>query len=215
MAAVEKNNENSEKRTGFEKGAAFEKKAGFEKEVRELVETGYSGVEEAILACKNCPLHETASNKVIGKGSRTPKVLFIGEAPGKNEDEKGIPFCGRAGKELDKMLEYMRLSEEDWAVINTLKCRPPENRNPKKSELEACKPFLAAQIALLDPKVVILLGNTAEKAYCPGKKMEWGVPEEIGGRMILKIYHPAALIYTRSRIETQHALIDENRGLWE
>ncbi len=197
MAAVEKNNDD------------------FEKKVRELVEAGYSGIEEAILACKKCPLHESATNKVIGKGSRTPKVLFIGEAPGKNEDEKGIPFCGRAGKELDKMLEYMGLSEEDWAVINTLKCRPPENRNPKKSELEACKPFLSAQIALLDPKVIILLGNTAEKAYSPGKKLEWGIPEEIGGRKVLKIYHPAALIYTRSRIETQHALIDKNRGLWE
>ena len=142
-------------------------------------------------------------------------MLFIGEAPGKNEDEKGIPFCGRAGKELDKMLEYMGLSEEEWAVINTLKCRPPENRNPKKSELEACKPFLVAQITLLDPKVIILLGNTAEKAYSPGKNLEWGVPEEIDGRTVLKLYHPAALIYTRSRIETQHALIDENRGLWE
>jgi uracil-DNA glycosylase family 4 len=209
VAAVEKNKDN------FEKNNNLGKRADFEKKVRELVEAGYSGVEEAILACKKCPLHETASNKVIGKGSSAPKVLFIGEAPGKNEDEKGIPFCGRAGKELDKMLEYMRLSEEDWAVINTLKCRPPENRNPKKSELEACKPFLAAQITLLDPKIIILLGNTAEKAYSPGKKLEWGVPEEIDGRTVLKIYHPAALIYTRSRIETQHALIDKNRGLWE
>ncbi|MCQ1536908.1 uracil-DNA glycosylase [Methanosarcina sp. KYL-1] len=187
----------------------------FEARAKELVDAGYEAVEKAIIACTRCPLHETATNRVIGKGSRTPKVLFIGEAPGKNEDEKGIPFCGRAGKELDKMVEYMGLSEKDWAVINTVKCRPPENRNPKKTELESCKPFLLAQITLLDPNLIILLGNTAEKAYCPEKKLEWGVPENVEGQTVLKLFHPAALIYTRSRTGTQHELIDRNRGLWE
>lgn len=183
--------------------------------IRDLVKSGFSGIEEAILACEKCPLHETVTNKVIGKGSEAPKVLFIGEAPGKNEDEKGIPFCGRAGKELDKMLEYMALPAEDWAVINTLKCRPPKNRNPTKAELECCKPFLLAQIELLDPKVLILLGNTAERAFCPGRKLEWGIPEEFDGRVVLKLYHPAALIYTRSREEVQKEMIDKNRELWE
>lgn len=179
------------------------------------VKCGFSGIEKAILACKKCPLHETVTNKVIGKGSIAPKVLFVGEAPGKTEDEKGIPFCGRAGKELDKMLEYMALSAEDWAVINTLKCRPPGNRNPTKPELESCKPFLLAQIELLDPKVIILLGNTAERAFCPGRKLEWGIPENFDGRIVLKLYHPAALIYTRLREEVQKEMIDQNRGLWE
>lgn len=191
------------------------KNEDMEKRVLELVKAGYTGVEKAIRACTKCLLHETATNRVIGKGSMHPRVLFIGEAPGKNEDEKGVPFCGMAGKVLDRMIEYMGFLEEDWAVINTVKCRPPENRNPKKNELECCKPFLLAQISLLDPKVIILLGNTAAKAFCPEMKLEWGIPDKIEGRSILKLYHPAALLYMRSKVETQHALIDKNRELWE
>ncbi|ETA67163.1 uracil-DNA glycosylase, family 4 [Methanolobus tindarius DSM 2278] len=184
--------------------------------VSKLVEQGFEAVEKEILECKDCQLHETVTNKVISKGSRTPSVVFVGEAPGKNEDETGVPFCGRAGKNLDGMIEYMGLSGDEYAVINTIKCRPPKNRNPLKSEIKACKPFLEAQIQLLNPKVIILLGNTAEKAFCDGDKLEWGVPKAVDGKYtLLKIYHPAALIYQRSRIEEQNTLIDNNRHLWE
>jgi DNA polymerase len=184
--------------------------------VCELVEQGFEAVEKEILECMDCQLHETVTNKVISKGSRTPRVVFVGEAPGKNEDETGVPFCGRAGKNLDGMIEYMGLSGDDYAVINTIKCRPPKNRNPLKSEIKACKPFLEAQIQLLDPKVIILLGNTAEKAFCDGEKLEWGVPRAVNGKYtLLKIYHPAALIYQRTRIEEQNTLIDNNRHLWK
>jgi DNA polymerase len=149
------------------------------------------------------------------KGSRTPRVLFIGEAPGRTEDMTGIPFSGRAGKKLDEMIGYMGLSGEDYAVINTVKCRPPNNRKPLKSEIAACRPFMMAQIKMLAPKVIILLGNTAEEAFCMGRKLEWGIPKVAEGVAILKIYHPAAMIYQRSRIEDQKALIDRNRHLWE
>ena len=186
----------------------------FEERVRKLVEAGYETVAREVIACTRCPLHKSAIRRVIGKGSCNPKVFFIGEAPGKTENETGIPFYGRAGKKLDKMVEYMGLSEEDWMVTNTVKCHPPENRKPRINEIECCKPFLIAQITLLDPKIIILLGNTAEKSYCPEKKLEWGVPEEYEGRTILKLYHPAALIYTASKIETQCAFIDKNRNLW-
>ncbi|WP_406671249.1 uracil-DNA glycosylase [Methanolobus sp. ZRKC4] len=186
------------------------------RKVSELVEQGFEGIEKEIMECTDCQLHETVTNRVISKGSRSPRVVFIGEAPGKNEDETGIPFCGRAGKNLDEMIEYMGLSENGYAVINTIKCRPPKNRNPLKNEINACKAFLLAQIRLLDPKVIILLGNTAEKAFCNGEKLEWGVPRIVDGKYtLLKIYHPAALIYQRSRIEEQNALIDSNRNLWE
>ncbi|WP_440952634.1 uracil-DNA glycosylase [Methanococcoides sp. FTZ1] len=171
-------------------------------------------VEEHIFECKACPLSETIINKVVRKGSDRPKVLFIGEAPGKNEDETGVPFCGRAGKILDELIDYSGLEESDWAVINTIKCRPPKNRNPNRKELEACKPFLKRQIELLDPRLIILLGNTAEKAFLNGQKMEWGAVEEFEGRKVLKIFHPAALIYTRSRTEEQHRFLDENRHLF-
>ncbi|SFM16663.1 uracil-DNA glycosylase [Methanolobus profundi] len=184
--------------------------------VSELVEQGFKVIEKEIMGCTDCQLHETVTNRVISKGSTSPKVVFVGEAPGKNEDESGIPFCGRAGKNLDGMIEYMGLSVDDYAVINTIKCRPPKNRNPLKCEINACKPFLQAQIELLGPKVIILLGNTAEKAFCNGEKLDWGVPRPVDGKYtLLKIYHPAALIYQRSRIEEQNSLIDNNRHLWE
>jgi len=192
-----------------------EKRGEFEERVRTMVEAGYETVAREVVACTRCQLHKSAIKRVIGKGSSNPKVFFIGEAPGESENKSGIPFYGRAGKQLDKMIEYMRLSDEDWMVTNTVKCHPPENRRPKIDEIECCKPFLLAQITLLNPKIIILLGNTAERSYCPGKKLEWGVPVEHEGRTILKLYHPAALIYTRSKIEIQQAFIDKNRNLWE
>ncbi|MBP2031073.1 DNA polymerase [Methanohalophilus levihalophilus] len=172
-------------------------------------------LEKQIPTCTSCPLHETATQKVIRKGSENPKILFIGEAPGKNEDETGVPFCGRAGKVLDQIIDYMRLDEQEWAVINTIKCRPPNNRNPNKKELQACRSFLENQIELLDPKVIILLGNTAETAFVGKGTLGWGECREIDGSKVLKLYHPAALIYTRSRIPEQHQFIDANRKLWE
>jgi DNA polymerase len=191
-----------------------ENRRDFDERVRKMVEAGYDTIVREAIVCTRCPLHKSAIKHVVGKGSCHPKVFFIGEAPGESENKSGIPFYGRAGKQLDKMIEYMRLSNEDWMVTNTVKCHPPENRQPKINEIECCKPFLLAQIILLDPKIIILLGNTAERSYCPGKKLEWGVPEEIEGRTVLKLYHPAALIYTRSKIEIQHAFIDNNRSLW-
>ncbi len=175
----------------------------------------FTVLEQRILSCTSCELCKTVNNRVIGKGSLNPRIIFIGEAPGKNEDLSGIPFCGRAGKVLDSMIEYMDIADEDWAVINTVKCRPPDNRAPKKGELASCKPFLDKQIELLDPALIILLGNTAQKAFCPGRKLEWGCAQQIDGRHILKIYHPAALIYTRSRTQDQYRFIDENSHFWK
>lgn len=182
--------------------------------VFDLVEGGFPYLKQKILDCQRCALHETVTNKVISKGSEKPKVVFIGEAPGKNEDETGIPFCGRAGKLLDKFIEYMALKEDEWAVINTLKCRPPANRTPTKKEIDICRPFLTAQLELMNPKIIILLGNTAEKAY--GETLSWGESKtDENGRQVVKIFHPAALIYQRSREAEQYAYLDKYRFLWE
>lgn len=182
--------------------------------VAALVAGGFPYLKREILSCRNCALHETVINKVITKGSENPKVVFIGEAPGKNEDETGVPFCGRAGKLLDKFIDYMALKDEDWAVVNTLKCRPPANRTPTRKEIEICRPFLEAQLALMKPKVIILLGNTAEKAY--GETLTWGeAKQKEDGTYVVKIFHPAALIYRRSREPEQYAFLDKYRHLWE
>ncbi len=180
----------------------------------ELVKLGLKGITAGILECKKCPLHENATNKVIIRGSERPKVLFIGEAPGKNEDEAGIPFCGRAGKVLDRLIDHMALEKSEYAIINAVKCRPPNNRKPTQNELKACRPFLLAQIELLDPKVIILLGNTAEQAFCISP-LKWGeavTTQE--GIQLLKIYHPAALLYRRALMAQQKEMIDRNRNLW-
>ncbi|WNY27115.1 uracil-DNA glycosylase [Methanolapillus ohkumae] len=180
---------------------------------KETIMETFPGIEKLILDCKRCDLHKTVTNKVISKGSTHPKVVFIGEAPGKNEDETGIPFCGRAGKLLDKMIDYMKLKEEDWAVINTIKCRPPENRTPTVKEIEICRPFLTAQLNLMNPAVIILLGNTAEKAF--GESAGWGeVKKTKDGKNILKIFHPAAMIYKREREQEQYAFLDKYKYLW-
>ncbi|HML26714.1 MAG TPA: uracil-DNA glycosylase [Methanomethylovorans sp.] len=181
----------------------------------ELVKQGLQGITANIVECKLCQLNENATNKVIMRGSERPKVLFIGEAPGKSEDEAGIPFCGRAGKVLDGLIDYMDLEENEYAIINTVKCRPPNNRKPTQNELRTCRPFLLAQIELLDPDVIILLGNTAEQAFCVSS-LNWGeamiTPE---GKHLMKLYHPAALLYRRALMEEQKRMIDRNRDLWK
>ncbi|WP_321418709.1 uracil-DNA glycosylase [uncultured Methanomethylovorans sp.] len=183
--------------------------------VSELVKIGLKGITLTILECKRCQLHENVINKVIMRGSERPKVLFIGEAPGKSEDEAGIPFCGRAGKVLDGLINYMDLDENEYAIINTVKCRPPNNRKPTQKELKTCIPFLFAQIEILDPKVIILLGNTAEQAFSVSS-LCWGeaviTPE---GKHLIKLYHPAALLYRRSLMEKQKEMIDMNKALWQ
>ncbi|MCC7576050.1 MAG: uracil-DNA glycosylase [Methanomethylovorans sp.] len=181
----------------------------------ELIKLGIEGITATILECKSCPLHENATNKVIIRGSERPKVLFIGEAPGKNEDENGIPFCGRAGKVLDELIDHMALEENEYAMINTVKCRPPNNRKPTQNELRTCRPFLVAQIALLDPDVIILLGNTAEQAFCVSS-LKWGeavITQE--GKHLMKLYHPAALLYRRTLMRQQKEMIDKNKKLWQ
>jgi DNA polymerase len=159
--------------------------------------------------CKNC------KNIVIGKGNLNADILFVGEAPGKNEDEQGLPFVGMAGKNLDKLLEKVGLSFEDIYIANILKCRPPENRNPLSEEIKAHTPWLIHQIKEIKPKVICSLGNYATKFFLsegdvdkmdkqPGITSLHGKIKfvEIGGIKIklIPLFHPAAIIYKRDLI---------------
>ncbi len=116
---------------------------------------------EAIKNCKSCELHKTAKNKVIGRGSLSPDVLFVGEAPGAEEDIQGKPFAGPSGELLNHWIK--KLKTKKVAIINIIKCRPPKNRTPTKEEVEECSKFLEAQIELLDPKIIVALGTVAMK----------------------------------------------------
>lgn len=126
------------------------------------------------------------------------------------EDKTGIPFVGPAGKQLDKMAEYLELSKKDYAVVNVLKCKTPGNRDPTSEEIETCKPFLKSQIKELNPKVIILLGNVAEKAISI-VSLTRGKIYMFSGIIVIKVYHPAALLYQASRIPEQKQYLDRVR----
>lgn len=153
-------------------------------------------LKEAVMACKKCPLHETVTNKVIGRGSLHPRVLFIGEAPGENEDKEGKPFCGLSGRELDKWIRYLGLKKDEYAVTNVVKCRPPNNRDPTPEEIKACKPFLDKQIELLNPEFIVTLGRIAAQQFVDIKS----ITKETGfhGDKIFVMVHPAYVLRNRA-----------------
>jgi DNA polymerase len=160
--------------------------------------------------CVRCPqLAETRTRVVFGAGNADADLLFVGEAPGRNEDEQGIPFVGAAGKLLDQLLGEIGLSRDDVFIVNTLKCRPPGNRDPLPQEISNCQGWLFRQLELIQPKVVCTLGNFATKLLredMTGITRLHGQAEVrvIGPRAVrlMPLYHPAAALYTRSLLET-------------
>lgn len=163
--------------------------------------------EEARI-CRDCVLHETRTSVVFGSGNADADLMFVGEAPGKTEDERGLPFVGQAGKLLDQLLEEVGLQRRDVFVVNTLKCRPPGNRDPYPNELQSCQKYLFRQIELIQPTVIATLGNFATKLLRDdptGITKIHGHAEErvIGPRRVrlYPLYHPAAALYTRSMVD--------------
>jgi uracil-DNA glycosylase len=161
---------------------------------------------------KSTEIFKNCTNIVIGKGNENADILFVGEAPGRNEDEQGIPFVGAAGKRLDALLEKVGLSLDDIYIANILKCRPPENRDPLPDEIRAHTPWLIKQIKDIRPKVICSLGNYATKFFLAGgnvdeMKKQVGITMvhgkvremEFGGLNIklLPLFHPAAMIYNQ------------------
>jgi uracil-DNA glycosylase family 4 len=165
-------------------------------------------VWEEARKCRDCMLHETRTTVVFGSGNADADLMFVGEAPGKNEDERGLPFVGQAGKLLDQLLEEVGLERRDVFVVNTLKCRPPGNRDPYPNELQSCQKYLYRQIELIQPTVIATLGNFATKLLrddTTGITKIHGQAEErvIGPRRVrlYPLYHPAAALYTRSMVD--------------
>lgn len=149
-----------------------------------------------------CALRETATQAVPGDGNADADILFIGEAPGKKEDETGVPFVGAAGKFLSEMLASVNLSREDIYITNVVKYRPPENRDPFPDEIEACAEWLAEQVALIDPKIIVTLGRHALSRFFPDAKISdvhgHAFRREMpgfGNRLFYVLYHPAAALY--------------------
>ena len=154
-------------------------------------------LEQTCASCTACSLHETRTNCVFGTGSRTAKLLFVGEAPGEREDETGIPFVGAAGQLLDKYLIAVGLERENVYIANILKCRPPRNRDPLPEEGDACIGFLREQVKLIRPKIIVCLGRiSAMRLIKPDFKItrEHGIIVQKGAFAMTAVYHPAALL---------------------
>jgi DNA polymerase len=174
-------------------------------------------IKNLVNKCQKCDLHKTKINYVFGEGNEEAKIVFIGEAPGANEDKQGRPFVGRAGGILDELLASIDLSRGDIFICNILKCRPPQNRNPTPNEINLCTQYLDAQINVLNPKVICTLGNFATQ-YMMKK---YGLPVEgiskLHGKIfnvttinenikLIPLYHPAVATYNP---ETKATLIKD------
>jgi DNA polymerase len=159
--------------------------------------------------CTKCPLSQTRTTVVFGSGNADADLMFVGEAPGANEDKQGLPFVGQAGKLLEKLLGEIGLTRGDVWICNTLKCRPPGNRDPHPEEIATCEPYLRQQVELIQPKVICTLGNFATKLLRgdpAGITRVHGQPEtrSFGSHAVrlYPIFHPAAALYTPSMLET-------------
>ena len=152
--------------------------------------------------CPRCKLSKTRTNIVFGQGSPKAELMFVGEAPGRDEDEQGLAFVGRAGQLLTKIIEAMGKKREDVFIANVLKCRPPNNRNPEQDEVASCRPFLEEQIRLISPKVIVTLGTFAAQALLetdePIGRMR-GRWRSAQGTRVMPTFHPAFLLRSPER----------------
>ncbi len=163
----------------------------------ELKDFDLESLEKKVAGCQECSLYKTRNKTVFGYGNPSARVVFIGEAPGRDEDLQGIPFVGRSGKLLDKILGAIGFTRDDIYIANILKCRPPENRDPREDEVEVCERYLARQLQLIDPVLICTLGRVAAqnllKTKSSLKTLREGV-HNYNGIKVVVTYHPAALL---------------------
>jgi len=164
--------------------------------------TNLDAIAQEVAGCRLCKLGHTRTNAVPGEGNPQARIMFVGEGPGAEEDAQGRPFVGSAGKLLDKLIVSMDLKREDVFIGNVVKCRPPRNRDPEPGEVKACMPYLARQIDIIRPDVLVILGATALRALIDPKaritrvRGDW---LERSGIMVMPTFHPAALLRDPSK----------------
>ncbi|HMC22887.1 MAG TPA: uracil-DNA glycosylase [Thermoanaerobaculia bacterium] len=158
-------------------------------------------LEQIVIACEQCRLSKSRTQVVYGVGNPNADLMFIGEAPGRDEDIQGEPFVGRAGQLLTDIIKAMKLTRDNVYIANVIKCRPPENRNPELDELESCRPYIRRQVEIIQPRVIVTLGRFAlqsltEKSYAISSvRGQW---LEYNGIKVMPTYHPAYLLRTPS-----------------
>ncbi len=161
-------------------------------------------LEAEALVCTRCRLAEGRTNVVFGSGDPAADLMFVGEGPGKREDEQGLPFVGPSGMLLEELLGEIGLTRDQVYIANVVKCRPPNNRDPREDEIDACKGYLRSQIQLIDPRVVVTLGNFAAKLLLntdTGITRLRGVAYEWWGRHLVPTFHPAAALRGRPQVK--------------
>lgn len=154
-------------------------------------------LSEQVAACPKCALSKTRTKAVPGAGDPHADIVFIGEGPGYNEDQQGLPFVGQAGKFLDELLASIDLRREDVYITNVIKCRPPNNRDPQPGEIEACAPWLEQQLDIIKPRMIVTLGRFSMSRYFQGQTIGriHGRPKKIDGVVVVPMYHPAAALH--------------------
>lgn len=163
----------------------------------ELTKLSFPALREVALKCTKCPLCKSRTQVVFGTGNPKAELMFIGEAPGADEDAQGLPFVGRAGQLLTKIIEAMGFKREDVYIANILKCRPPGNRPPKPEEIEQCEPYLLSQIDHIKPKMIVALGSFAAQTLLKtDKKISGlrGIFHDYHGVRLMPTFHPAYLL---------------------
>ncbi len=166
-----------------------------------------TAIAQEVRACKQCRLHENTTNAVPGAGNPNAEIMFIGEGPGFNEDKQGLPFVGRSGDYLEKLLRLIDLRREDVFIGNVVKHRPPENRDPLPDEILTCKGFLDRQVEALDPLVIVTLGRFSMARYFPNGKISaiHGQAKFDDQRAYLPLFHPAAVLRNPGLISAMEA----------
>jgi len=171
-------------------------------------------LQKKVKGCMNCSLHETRKSVVFGEGSDKARVVFVGEAPGEEEDLQGRPFVGRAGKLLDELIEKVGLARADVYICNVLKCRPPGNRDPEEGEVEACRDYLVTQLKLIRPRIICTLGRHAYNTLMGTDERITevrGVLTRYEGVPLLPTYHPSFLLRNSDRLKEAHEDMEKLR----
>ncbi|HJT09524.1 MAG TPA: uracil-DNA glycosylase [Candidatus Nitrosotalea sp.] len=175
-------------------------------------------IRKNVISCTRCELSKTRTNAVPGIGSTETGIVFIGEAPGRNEDLQGTPFVGTAGKILSEALECAGFVRQDIYITNVVKCRPPNNRRPNKQEIESCATYLQKELETIQPKIICVLGNTAFGSLLGGKEItkNRGKVMRKHGHLYFITLHPAAIIYNqelrqilKEDLKTLHGILDK------
>jgi DNA polymerase len=159
--------------------------------------SGIDDIKNKVVSCVNCDLSKTRTNAVPGIGNVKSDVIFVGEAPGRNEDLQGKPFVGTAGQILSEALEFAGFTRDDVYITNVVKCRPPNNRQPITEERNACRQYLSAELDIIKPKIICILGNTAYSSLLDGSEItkNRGKLVKNNGQLYFVTVHPAAVIY--------------------